>query len=823
MKLRPILVLLVFVALQLNAQIDLQKSRDIDFDLLHTELQIKPIWENQTVEGKAKLLLRPYFYAQGKLLLNAKGFKIKSLRVNKVETNFKYDSEIVSVDLPKLVEPKDTLTLEMDYLAQPNLLKTSGSEAITNDKGFYFINPLKTEEGKMRQFWTQGETQANSCWFPTIDTPNQNHTQDIYLTVEKNLTTLSNGILVKSVQNSDQTKTDHWRQSIPHAVYLTMVAGGDFKKVIDPASNDFEISYYLEPEYEKHALGIFGRTPEMIKFFENKLGVKYKWQKYAQIPVRNYVSGAMENTTATVHSKTLLKNHRQLIDGNDDGVIAHELFHHWFGNLVTCESWSHLPLNESFANYSEFLWATHKYGKDEGDYVNLTALQDYLYEATQKQVPMVRFDYVSREDMFDAHSYQKGGRILHQLRLEVGDDAFFKTLKYYLNKYELQTAEIQDLRLAFEKTTGKDLKWFFDQWFFIPGHPRLLVEKRVQKNRLELTVSQIIDSTNSHVYQLKLPIVINSGNNKNAIQLSLSKQSEVFSIDLSGDFQNVTVNPDGYFLGQIEHKESEDELIRKYYNSDQIYARISALETLTIVDPEGVSNPPLQNKKIRTVILDALKDDFWRIRQLAVQKLFNYDGDDFLSVEKALQNTIKNDSKGTVRADAILAVKNFLNPQNDILFRNALNDSSYLNNAAALEALFTNNVEDSEELAKKFANVEDINIFASVGNYLASKAEPPNYDWFINKLSKMEGYEIYQNIGIFGAYLSKTSIETKEKALPFLENLAINSSEWFVRVSSAQILQLLSEDSEKAKKILGIVIEKEKDPRLIGYYQQFKK
>ncbi len=822
MKLFLTILLISFLQIEILGQVDTQKSRELDFDLIHTDLKLKPIWENQTLESKAIITLKPYFYDQNKVVLDAKGFKIKAVKFNKSEVPFEYNNEQLSINFGINITAKDTINLEIDYLAQPNLIKNTGSAAITNDKGLYFINPLKTEEGIMRQLWTQGETQANSCWFPTIDSPNQNHTQDIFLTVDKNLTTLSNGILVKTTLNKDQTKTDHWKQLRPHAVYLTMIAAGEFLKVVDSTYKDFEISYYLEPEYANYAYGIFGRTPEMLKYFESKLGVKFKWQKYAQIPVRNYVSGAMENTTATVHSKTLLKNNRQLIDGNDDGVIAHELFHHWFGNLVTCESWSNLPLNESFANYAEYLWASNKYGKEEGDYLNLTALQDYLFEASQKQVPMIRYDYISREDMFDAHSYQKGGRILHQLRMEVGDDAFFKTLTYYLNKFENQSVEIHDLRLAFEKVTGRDLKWFFDQWFFLPGHPRLQILQKLNKNKLELTINQLIDSTNSHIYKAKLPILIYSGNKKTNLEIELTKESQIFSFNLDEDFKSVVINPEGYFLGEIDHKKSEEELLFQYYNSEAINARIIALETLTMNETQEISTSPLQNKKIRGLVLDALKDKFWRIRQMAVQKLFNYDGDDFLIVEKALQNSIKNDPKSAVRADAILAVKNFLNPQNDILFRAALNDSSYLCNAAGLEALFTNNVEDSEELANKFQNISDINIFASIANYFASKADPSKYEWFIKRINKMEGYEIYQNIGIFGAYLSKTDSETKEKSLPILKKLAINQAEWFVRISAAQVLQLLSEDSKNAKSILDEVIKVEKDPRLINYYKQFK-
>jgi aminopeptidase N len=811
----------IFCFFYVNAQI--QKSDELVFDLIHTELNLKPNWSNQTLAGNAIITLKPHFYDQDKLVLNAKGFVIHSLKVNGQNCKYLYDNESITVSFAKKYTRKDTLKINIEYMAQPEKIKISGSDAILTDKGLYFINPKNEELGIPQQFWTQGETQANSCWFPTIDSPNQKHTQDIYLNIESEYTTLSNGLLIDTQTLNNGTKIDHWQQKVPHSVYLTMIAAGNFKKVVDSTFKRFEVSYYVEPEYEKYAYNIFGRTPEMIKFFEDILGVKYQWDKYAQIPVRKYVSGAMENTTATVHSKTVLKNNNQLIDGNDDGVIAHELFHHWFGDLVTCESWSQLALNEAFANYSEFLWATHKYGKDEGDNVYLNALQDYLYESSQKQVPLIRFNYADREDMFDAHSYQKGGRVLHQLRMEVGDDAFFLALNDYLKSHAFQTAEIEDLRISFEKITGRDLNAFFNQWFFVAGHPRLQIIQNVSKNKLELTVNQLIDSTNLWVYDLKLPVQIFAGNKITNEILAINRASNTFVFDIEGDVKNVLLNPDGYFLGNIDHLKTEDELIYQYYNSESIYGRIFALETLTYAPEDTIGRNPLQNEKVRNVVLDALKDDFWRIRQIAVQKLFDFDGGDFLKVEKALQNLIKYDSKSIVKADGILAVKNFLNPQNDVLFREALSDSSNTVKAAGLEALFINKVVDSEVLAERFKSSYDNTIFAAVANYYSENPRPELYDWYVDRLTKMEGVEVYQYVAIFGSYLSKSDKETQKKALSFLKNMAINQNEWFVRVSAAQILEMLRDDLPEADKAMKEVIEKEKDKRLINYYEQFKK
>lgn len=818
---KKILVVLMVLSISLNAQV--RKSRDIDFDLLHTELHLKPDFDSKTMSGKAILTLKPYFYPQSMLELNARGFEIKSIKSQNQILKYTYAEDIISINLGKTFSSNDTLKVTIEYTAQPEKLKTSGSEAITSDKGLYFIVPSSENPKLPKQLWTQGETQSNSVWFPTIDSPNQNHTQDIYMTVDKSFTTLSNGLLSDTKNNSDGTKTDHWKLEKPHAVYLSMIAAGNFKKVTDSTFKRFEVSYFVEPEYEKNAYQIFGRTPEMIDFFEKLLGVKYQWPKYAQIPVRKYVSGAMENTTATVHSKSVQKNANQIIDGNDDGVIAHELLHHWFGNLVTCESWSHLPLNESFANYSEFLWANHKEGKDEADYLYLTALQEYMQEASQKQVPMIRFDFASQEDMFDAHSYQKGGRILHQLRLEVGDEAFFKTLNYYLLKYAGQTAEIEDLRLSFEKVTGRDLKWFFDQWFFKPGHPNILVEHKVEKNKINLMLKQVTDSTSNFIYDLKIPVEIQTSTGIKIDNLKFNTAQQNYELNFEGEYQNVLINPDGYLLAAINHEKSETELINQYQNSKTIYGRLFALENLTYKAVEGSETNPLQNKKVREVVLEALKDPFWRIRDLAVQKFFDYDGEDFLKVEKALQQIIKNDPRTNVRASAILAVKNFLNPQNDILFREALNDTSNQVKAAALEALFTNNVQDASDLATKYSSVNDFNIFMAVSAFYSQNPVADNYQWFLEKLTDFEGFELYQGVTSLGAFLLKSDTQIIQKSVPYLKNKGLNESEWFVRLSAVRALSMLGDSVVEAETAMNDIISKEKNARLLEYYEQFKK
>jgi aminopeptidase N len=398
-------------------------------DLVNTKLEVSFNFSKSWMYGKAWITLHPHFYATDSLNLDAKRMNINEVSVIKggknVPLKFRYDSLNLYITLDKTYRGGENYTIYIDYVAKPNDIKAKGSMAITGAKGLYFINPMGKDKNKPTQIWTQGETECNSAWFPTIDKPNQKTTDEISITVPDKFQTLSNGLLVKQKKNNNGTRTDIWKMDLPHAPYLMMMAIGEYSITKDSYKGK-EVSYYVEKEFAPVARKIFGYTPEMIALYSRLTGVDYPWQKYAQITARDYVSGAMENTTATLHGDFAQQDARQLVDENSwETGICHELFHQWFGDYVTTESWSNLTINESFADFSELLWTEYKHGKDAADEHNFFATQNYLFSNSSKK-DLVRFYYSDKEDMFDAVSYQKGGRILNMLRNYVGDSAFYK-------------------------------------------------------------------------------------------------------------------------------------------------------------------------------------------------------------------------------------------------------------------------------------------------------------------------------------------------------------------------------------------------------------
>jgi len=806
-------------------------ARTLKHDLIHTRLDVAFDWLRQQLHGSAVISLKPHFYPQNTIELDAKGFDIKGISqldnfqdfgsatpkdlakhtVKKLD--YTYDKRKITIRLGKEYNAKDTLFVKIDYIAKPNDLPRDQPGDNPNDKGLYFINADGQEEGKPKQIWTQGETEGSSCWFPTIDSPNVKYTQDIYITVDSTYKTLSNGLLVGQEPDQSGQRTDHWKQSIPHAPYLTMLAVGDYAVATDMMPNGLELSYYVEPKYGGDAHAIFGRTPEMIAFFSNIFGVEYPWEKYAQIVVRDFVAGAMENTTATVHEEGVQTDARSILDGNSDAVIAHELAHHWFGDYVTAEEWGQLPLNESFANYSEYLWSEYYIGKNEADWQNLQELKQYLTEAETKQVPLIRYFYKDAENMFDSHSYAKGGRILHMLRKYVGDDAFFKSLQNYLKTHALGTAEINDLRMSFEKVTGEDLNWFFDQWFLRPGHPLLKIKQDYSTvtNKVQLKVTQAQDTLTTTVYRLPLKVDVWAGGKKNRYDVVIDKATQTLEFPSAKKPDLVVFDAESQLLANIEQDKDRPELVYQYNHAEQFLPKYEALAAL-----EG----KLQDSTVRNVLVKAMTDPFWKLRQMAISNFAEYDGEGFADIEKIIQSRARTDRHPQVRAEALITLASFGDNNNDPVFREALSDSSYQVVSVALDKYLVGQPSDANDVAAQFEDSPNDAIVASVGNYYAGLAQPERYDWFLDKMKRMKPSEKYNFLQVFGKYLIKSKQDVQRKSIPVLEGMARNSPSYFVRFGAYQALGLLT-DIQGVPAIRKDIRAKETEPKLKEMYTQF--
>ncbi|MEE9407501.1 MAG: M1 family aminopeptidase [Polaribacter sp.] len=676
MKIQKIL-LFVFVLLTTfgYSQNSYRAENDKVHSLVHTKLKVDFNFAKKQLNGEAWVTAKPHFYATNKITLDAKGMIIHQVSLENKKLEYFYNHFELVIDLPKEYSRNEEFTLYIKYTARPEKIKQKGSKAITSAKGLYFINADGADKNKPTQIWTQGETEASSCWFPTIDSPNQKTSQEIYITVPDKYKTLSNGKLVNQTKNG-ANRTDYWKFDQKHAPYLFFMGIGEYEIIKDSYKN-IPVDYYVEKEYAPYAKDIFGKTPEMMGFFSNILGVEYPWNKYSQIVGRDYVSGAMENTTAVIHSEKAYQKPGQLIDENvQENTIAHELFHHWFGDLVTSESWSNLTLNESFANYSEYLWREHKYGKLDAN-MHLNEDTEMYMNGQNFDKHLVRFNYDDKEDMFDLVSYNKGGAILHMLRNYLGDQAFFEGLKTYLNQYKYKSAEVHQLRLVFEEVTGKDLNWFFNQWYFGAGHPKIEISYDYNTIQKKVTVNIIQMQAASFKFPFAIDIFENGKRTRHTVFVDGKDASFTFPYIKQPTF--IQVNADGVVLCEINENKVLSDYIFQLKNAENFAHRKEAL--LEVIKKQ-------EEKVAFNAVSNAMNDTSYKIRILALE---NIDLINKFSKKKDIQKIIRianNDSKTLVQAAAIETLGKLTDPILKSVFVKELDSKSYAVLGKALVALY---------------------------------------------------------------------------------------------------------------------------------------
>lgn len=806
-------------------------SHTREHDLLHTKLEVSFNWEEEQVMGKATLQLKPYFYPSNTLVLDAKNFEIHSITYLGDSTPLEYenDGELLTIDLGKTLTREDEYTLVIDYTATPRA--DGGSAAITSDKGLFFINP-RGEEDKPMQIWTQGEMENNSRWYPTIDKPNERTTQEMYVTVADRFVTLSNGLLLSSKDNGDGTRTDYWKMDQPHAPYLFMLAIGEFA-VVKETWKDLPVEYYVEPEFEEDAKAIFPHTPEMLTFFSDLLKVPYPWQKYSQVIVRDYVSGAMENTTAVIFGDYMQKPARELIDEHtNEKVVAHEMFHHWFGDYVTTESWANLTMNEGFANYSEYLWMEHKYGRDAADYHLLQEWSGYYGSAQGGIHPLIHFGYNIKEDMFDAHSYNKGGSVLHMLREHVGDDAFFTALNTYLTKNAYTDVESHELRLVFEDVTGQDLNWFFNQWYFEQGHPVLNITYDYDEaaGEASITVEQTQDTESMPpIFELRTAVDIYTADGESTRHpIHITEREQTFTFPAGEKPALMNFDPSRSMLAIRQDNKSDEELLFQFHHAPRFLDRFEAMQKL------GENG----GDDVKEMLKAGLKDPFWVIRTMALQ---NITPDE--STIPQIRKMATDDARSEVRANAFSLLAADRDEAAVEMAKKAIEEEpAYPVVAAALSLINDLEPELAQQYAKKLENSSSPDLLEMVGDIYIASGNPEHLSFFENKMDDLDGFTVINFMDSYQALAVDTDLETAAGVAKKLEVIALdaNQSQW-KRFGAARAVAQMKQgfmekisslpDAEKAPvqaqvKALDVmfqnILDKEADPQLKSLYQRLQ-
>ncbi len=752
------------------------------WDLLHTDLDVRFDMQQHYLLGTAKLWLKPIAYAQDTLVLQAKDLlihEVKLLGKNATAVPFTYDQKELVIKPGKTYQPGDSLAIIIKYTARPDEVGQQGSTAIKDAKGLYFINTRGENPYKPLQIWTQGETEASSCWFPTIDRPNERCTHQIAITVPDTLQTLSNGRLASSTKEGGNLRRDVWMQELPTSPYLFMMAIGQYAVAKDSWRGK-EVSYYVEPRYAATAKQIFSNTPDMIEFFSTKLGVDFPWSKYAQVTGRDYVSGAMENTSASLFGEFIQKDATELQESDNEEIVAHELFHQWFGGLVIAESWSNITMNESFATFGEQLWDEHKYGQEKADEGALKDLYTYLNFSKYREEPLVRYHYGDKEEVFDRISYQKGGRTLNMLRHYAGEEPFFRAVKQYLTQNAYSSGEPAQLRLALEKETGKDWTWFFNQWYFRAGHPKVRFTYTFDDaaKKVTLTAEQFQSDTVG-MYRLPFNVAI-LGSEAQTVPVVLGDKLGQWTFDYKGAERPLVIPDAEHILITEKDDQRSVEAWAQLYKKGKYIDRYEAIDALAKQQQQALALQTLR---------EMIKDANPVLRQRALERVTWKS----LAATDAVWNTVadlaQNDPNAKVRAAAMRALVTRKNSADKQMAEFQLQDPSYSVQANALRSLYQMSKPDglakAEELAPK-AKGELVTATAEI----FAQTQADHNDWYVQQIHTVLRNPRFGLLKQYGKYIAQlTDATLKEKGKQQLE------------------LMLQQEDNDDFRKVIKELLE----------------
>ncbi len=573
-------------------------------DVVHVELDLALDLEQQRVSGTATTTFRALFDDLRSVCLNAAELEIEQVRlVDGPALRARQDGHRLSVELDRAYQHNETFAVAITYSARPRI-------------GLEFVQPGLDDPTRPVQVWTQGQPETNHFWFPCHDSPNDRATTALSVTVPGQYFALSNGRLDHIDEDSENgTKTYHWRHEVPHPAYLVTLVVGEFAAVEDHW-NGIPVTYYVRPGREADARRMMGKTPDMLDFFSRRFGIPYPYEKYAQV-VCELFTGAMENTSATTHSFSLLVDERAALDAiGPKLVVAHELVHQWFGDLLTCRDWSHIWLNESFATYFEATYAQHDDGEDAFRYELRNNLKSYLSESYRR--PIVYNVYASDGwEMFDRHVYEKGSLVMHMLRFVLGEQAFWRAVQYYVQKHRGREVVTADWERAIEESTGRSMGQFFEQWVYRAGHPEFEVsyswDGEHQIASVAVKQTQKIDEHHPcFVTPVDIAFTLPASNDApegktvtQTFRVQIEEAQQRFYFPLPRQPLAVRFDPGGWILKTLTFERPAEMLRYQLAHDSDVLGRIEAAEHLGKLGDE---------RSVEALAAALLSDPFWGVR-----------------------------------------------------------------------------------------------------------------------------------------------------------------------------------------------------------------
>lgn len=630
---------------------------------------------NQRYTGTCKIRLTPVRSGIDRLVLDAVNLQIESVMVGNLAQSFDHNGEQLYIQLSHPTIAGKPIELAITYHSD------------NPQRGLYFVAPTEHQPDKPVQVWTQGEDEDSRYWFPCFDYPGQLATSEIRVRVPKPYQAISNGELVDTVEEGD-AKIFHWVQKAVHPSYLMTLAVGDFDEIRDEWEG-IPVTYYAQKGRKDDAQRTMGKTPKMLAFFSDRFGYRYPFPKYAQVCIKDFTFGGMENTSCTLLTDRCLLDERAALDNtNSEMLVAHELAHQWFGDLLVINHWSHAWVKEGMATYSEVLWTDDQYGADEAAYYRLNEMRRYLSEDKSRyRRPMVTHIYREPIELYDRHIYEKGACVYHMIRTELGDELFWQAIHGFVNKFAHKTVETLDLIRTIEETTGRNLRFLFDQYVYRGGHPDFKVAYKwdADSNLAKITVTQTQakagdKSSQSGLFDLRLPIGIGYVENDQVsvqpitVRIHEYEQALYFPLPKKPDFISFDVG--NHYIKTVKLEYPWPELKAQLKFDPDPIARVYAAEAIA-------QKGGLEAVKALTAAL--ISDSFWGVRAETAKQLAELKLDQAL---KALLQGLEDEHPKVRRAVAeSLGKVKTADSYRALLQVVQAGDPSYYVEAAAVSAL----------------------------------------------------------------------------------------------------------------------------------------
>jgi len=612
-----------------------QYAPDRDVQVLHLALDVTPDFQQRTIAGQATLRFKPNLAPVRELRLDAVDLKIDAVTATEIVQAFQVTDDQLVITFAQPIPPGREVTATISYRAEPV-------------QGLYFRTPEQGYPEGDAHLFTQGEQIEARYWYPCPDAPNYRFTSEVTCRVPTGMTAISNGRLVSESPDAAPGRTVfHWTQEKPHANYLITLCAGYFKK-IGGKHHDLPLAFYTPASRIEFATNSFRDTAEAMAFFEGEIGVPYPWAKYDQICVYDFVAGGMENTSATTLNEGTLFSSASENLRSSESLVAHELAHQWFGDLVTCKDWSHTWLNEGFATYYQTLFNGHQNGPDALIY-ELYQRARSITGLTDDVNAIVRRTYAAPGEMFSYLAYPKGSWVLHMLRSQLGVDVYRRCIKTYLERHQYGNVVTEDLRAVIEEQTGRSFDQFFDQWVYHAHHPELEVSYNWDEptQRAKVSIRQV-QRLGDNVLLFKFPLKVRFLGAFGTVdqEIQVAQKEEDFYFHLTATPQTVRLDPDYTLLAKITFAVPNAMLTQQLTNQADVAGRLLAVEQLASrKDKETVA-------KLKLVLNE---DSFYGVRVEAAKALRAIHSDEAL---EALLGSAKQ-ADARVRNQVVSAVGDF--------------------------------------------------------------------------------------------------------------------------------------------------------------------